>query len=72
MSEKTKRGAKAPRKITPHKGGRTGRFYARATPETLSAVEATGMSKGDFIEWAVQQWAAQQPIERTDETRRSS
>ena len=62
--------AKAPSKITPHKGGRTERIYARCTPETLSAVESTGMSKGDFIEWAVQQWAAQQPIERTGEANR--
>ena len=62
---KTKRGAKAPRTITPHKGGRTERIHARITPETLEAVKATGMSAGDFIEWAVGQWAAQQNMHST-------
>jgi hypothetical protein len=45
-----------------YKGGRIERIYARVTPETLEAVKETGMSAGDFIEWAVNQWAAQQTL----------
>jgi len=53
-----------------HKGGRTSRFYARCRPETLESVKSTGMSNGDFIEWAVGQWAAQQTLARDGKERR--
>jgi hypothetical protein len=59
MSTKNKGGAQAPRMITPHKGGRTERIFARCTPETLAAVKATGVSVADFIEWAVAEWKNQ-------------
>lgn len=39
--------------ITPHKGGRTERISALATPETKAAIQRLGISAGDLIEWAV-------------------
>ena len=60
MNKEIKRGAKAPRTITPHKGGRTETQLATMTPETKAAVseikEKHGLSLGDLIEWAVQNY----------------
>jgi len=60
MSEETKGGAKAPRKITPHKGGRTVKVSSDVTPVTKAALDALreqqGLSLGDLIEWAVQNY----------------
>jgi len=43
-------------KITPHKGGRTVRLEARATPETKRLIDQLKqkhhISLGDLIEWA--------------------
>ncbi len=60
MSNQIKRGAQAPRTITPHKGGRTVKVSSDVTPETKKAINALrelhGLSLGDLVEWAVQNY----------------
>jgi len=49
MRTKTKLAGIAPRHITPHNGGRSKRFGCRCTPETLTAIKASGKTDGDFL-----------------------
>lgn len=51
-------GSTAPRSISPHKGGRTERFYGRCTPEVKRKLEEikrrTGETAADLFEEIVQ------------------
>jgi len=61
MSEETKRGAKAPRTITPHKDGRTIKVSSDVTPETKAKIvelRKQGVSLGDLIQWAASRYVA--------------
>lgn len=54
MTNKEQGGNTAPRSITPHKGGRTERFYGRCTPEIkqmeIEIKRLTGKSAADLFE----------------------
>ncbi len=57
MENKLKKAGSNPRRITPHKGGRSVKVSADVTPTTKERIDGLknlwGVSLGDLIEWAV-------------------